>query len=247
MKSLSILVVDDDRDFARGLTLLLQLEGHQVEHAFDGEEAVRTVGEQNFDVVFMDVRLPGMNGVESSREIRKIKPRTKVVMMTAYRVEDLLAQAIDAGALDILNKPFDSENVLRLLEAIKPEGVVLVADDDPEFVRSVEHFLTELGHSVLVAHTGREAVDKALSNGIDVLILDLRLLVLSGLEVYLELKKRDRSVPTIVVTGYAAEEAQSIGSLAELSAAGCLVKPFEPERLIGAVEQLLDEPSAKFA
>ena len=247
MRPLRIFIVDDDRDFARGLAVLLEIEGHHVELAFDGETAVRKFRKMNFDVTFMDVRLPGMNGVESFFELRKIKPHAKVVMMTAYSVEDLLTQAIDAGALGVLNKPFGADEVLQKLEGIRPQGIILLADDDREFVAGVEKLLAAHGYNVLVARTGREAVDKVLSDGIDVLVLDLRLPVLSGLEVYLELKRNRRAVPTIIVTGYAAEEAQAIGTLETLSVAGCLLKPFEPDALIGAIEQLMEEPSAKIA
>jgi DNA-binding response OmpR family regulator len=95
------------------VAVLPELEGHHIELAFDGEEAVRKFRKRSFDVTFMDVRLPGMNGVESFFELRKIKPYAKVVMMTAYSVEDLLTRALDAGALGVLAKPFGADEVLQ--------------------------------------------------------------------------------------------------------------------------------------
>ena len=65
MKNLKVFVVDDDPDFAEGIGLSLELEGHDVTYASSGEEAVDKFSDANFDVTLMDVRMPGMNGVET--------------------------------------------------------------------------------------------------------------------------------------------------------------------------------------
>ena len=97
MKPLRVFIVDDDRDFAEGLALLMQVEGHEVTLAFSGEQALKLFQREEFDITFMDVRLPGMSGVESFFELRKLKPESKVMMMTAYNIEQLLRQTIDGG------------------------------------------------------------------------------------------------------------------------------------------------------
>ena len=135
----------------------------------------------------MDVRLPGRNGVESFLEIRRRKPGARVYMMTGFSVEQLLEDAIAGGARGVLHKPLDLQRLLNLLKEIKPEGI-LIADDDVEFVASVSEVLAENGYRVGVARDGREAVKRVLDNGFDVLILDLRLPGLDGMEVYMELK-----------------------------------------------------------
>ncbi|MBN1440935.1 MAG: response regulator [Anaerolineales bacterium] len=241
MKALDVFIVDDDRDFAESLADILAGAGHRVELCFDGETAVRLFREKEFDITFLDVKLPGKNGVESFFEIRKIRPRARVVMMTAYSVEQLVRQAVDQGALGVLRKPFDTERMLAMLEDVRPDGLILMADDDPDFVDSLRQMLMERGYRVLVAHTGEEALKAVLADGIDVLVLDLRLPVLSGLEVYLELKRRNRTVPTIIVTGYAQEEAPAMDQLRAMSVAGCLVKPFDPEELLGILQAIDDE------
>jgi two-component system response regulator HydG len=245
MRPLRIFLVDDNQDFAESLADILRYEGYRVELAFDAESAVQKFREQEFDITFMDVKLPGMNGVEGFFEIRKVNPQARVVMMSAYSVEQLLAQAIDHGALGMLRKPFDTRQLLALLEDIKPEGVILMADDDGDFVASVQNLLVEQGYAVIVAHTGQEAVDVILADGIDILILDLRLPILSGLEVYLTLKKHGRVLPTIIVTGYAAEEADAINQLRSMSIVGCLIKPFDPQELLELVRAIQDEASRR--
>jgi DNA-binding response OmpR family regulator len=241
MRPLRIFLVDDSQDFAESLADILELDGHHVELAFDGETAVEKFREQPFDLTFMDVTLPGMNGVESFFEIRKINPLAKVVMMTGYSVEQLLKQAVEHGVVAILHKPLQMPKVFELLEQIQPDGIILLTDDDQDFVNSLKDFLTDHGYQVIVVHTGQEAIDRILANHIDILILDLKLPVLSGLEVYLTLKKQNRVVPTIIVTAYAAEEAGVIDELCSMSVSGYFTKPFNPQDLLDAIRAIMKE------
>jgi len=129
------------------------------------------------------------------------------------------------------------KNFLSMIEKIQPHGI-LIADDDPDFVKSIKELLTNSGYSVFVATNGREAVERILSNGIDVLILDLRMPVLNGLETYLELKKTGRAVPTIIITAFADEETGTLERLRALSVSGVLRKPFDPGELLSGIERL---------
>ena len=112
----NILVVDDNISLCRSLSLVLEYEGYAVTTANDGPEAIGKVREKPFDMIFMDVKMPGMNGTETFREVNKIRPETLVVMMTAYAVEDLVQEALEEGAYGILYKPLDMEDVLKSLE-----------------------------------------------------------------------------------------------------------------------------------
>jgi two-component system, NtrC family, response regulator HydG len=241
MKPLRIFIVDDDQDFAESLAEVLTGAGHEVELCFDGETAVRIFREKEFDITFMDVKLPRQNGVESFFALREIHPQARVVMMTAYSVEQLLAQAVEHGAIGVLRKPFDLPRLLAMLEDAKPDGVILMADDDPDFAESIRCMLAEHGYTVKVAATGAEAVAAVLADGIDILVLDLKLPVLSGLEVYLQLKHHNRALPTIIVTGYAEEEAGAVQQLRAMSVAGYLAKPFDPKHLLEIIHSIEEE------
>ncbi len=238
MKPQRIFVVDDDRDFAESLAELLEIRGHEVALAFSGEEAVQRFQDQDFDVTFMDVKLPGMNGVESYLEIRKLKPHAQVIMMTGFSVEHLLQQAVDEGAVGVLHKPIDRDKLFSLLEVAAPDGIILLVDDDPDFADSTRELLEEQGYVVLVARTGPEAIDMMANEEVAFLILDLRLPILSGLEVYIELKRRRQVVPTLIVTGYVTEEADAIGELSALEVDGFLTKPFASEELLEVIESI---------
>jgi DNA-binding response OmpR family regulator len=241
MPPLRIFIVDDNQDFAESLADILRSDGHQVELAFDGETAIEKFRQQTFDITFMDVKLPGKNGVESFFEIRKINPQAKVVMMTGYSVEQLVNQAIENGALGVLSKPIEMTQLLELLEKVKPNGIILLADDDQEFINSLEDVLKTHNYSVIVAHTGQEAVDGVLTNNVDVLILDMKLPILNGLEVYLTLKERNHIIPTIIATGYPTEEADNIDKLESMSVSGCFIKPFNPQDLLEAINLIAGE------
>lgn len=245
MANTRILVVDDDQDFAEGLEDILLQHGYEVELAFSGEEALEKFRDGQFDVTFMDVRLPGKNGVESFLEIRKAKPDAKVIMMTGYSVEQLLAQAVDNGAWAVLHKPLDPDKILEMLREIEPAGI-LIAADDPDTVEGIRDLLKDRGYRVCMAYDGGEAVERVRNNGIDVLILDLRMPVLNGLEAYLDLKRSGHELPTIIITAYAKEESAALDQLQAFPVEGVLRKPFDPKDLLELVELQLhkqeDEP-----
>jgi CheY-like chemotaxis protein len=238
MNPLRVLIVDDDQDFAESLALLIEGRGYQVEIAFSGEEALTRFRQQDFDITFIDVRLPGKNGLESFLDIRKLKPSARVVMMTGYSVEQLLEQVVEHGDWGVLNKPIDAQQMLGLLENIKPDGILIV-DNVPDFVESVKNMLVDNGYNVFVAGNGQEAIKRIRSDGIDILILDLRLPILSGLETYLELKRTSHAIPTLIVTAYLDEYADEVDRLHSLSVSGILRKPFDPGELLKAVERLV--------
>ena len=235
-----IFIVDDHRDVAEGLADVLRMHGHEVEVAHNGEQAIRIFKEQDFDIAFMDVMMPGMNGVESFLEIRKIKPDAKVVMMTGYSVTQLLDQAIENGAYGVLHKPVSMDEVLNSVERVQSQGMVLVADDDPNFAANMAEVLKDKGYRVQVARTGKQALDTVLGGGIDILVLDLQLPVVSGLEVYMELQKRGRALPTVCVTGYSHEQADAIDKLSSLSA-GILTKPFNTNQLLEVLGNIVPD------
>lgn len=237
MAPLSILVVDDDRDFAESLAEVLGSRGCLACVVYSGEEAVERLADETFDVVLMDVRLPGKNGVESLLEMRKRLPGIKVIMMTGYSVPQLIEQAVENGAWDVMYKPLDVDQVLARLERLEPAGI-LVAEDDPDFAESVRDLLERQGYRTLLARNGRQAIEYLRRHEVAALILDLRLPVMSGLEVYRELRESGRAVPTILVTAFPREESQAISRMADWSISGVLTKPFEPDDLLRIVHHV---------
>jgi len=119
----SVLVVDDEivvRDFFKDVAGSL---GGQVDTAEDGDVAVEKYRKGHYDIVFMDMRMPHMNGLEACRTILNIDPSAKVVMMSGYSDDRLMDEAIKCGAICKIPKPFELKAVLNLIaSAINRKG-----------------------------------------------------------------------------------------------------------------------------
>jgi len=98
------------------MSLVLKEKGYAVATAQSGPEAIAKVKETAFDIIFMDIKMPEMNGVETYNRIKKIRPEAVVVMMTAYAVEDLIQEALKKGANGVMYKPLDIKKVVALIE-----------------------------------------------------------------------------------------------------------------------------------
>lgn len=235
---LKILVVDDDQDNAKSLGELFELEGHDVSVVHSGEAAVAAFLATSFDVAFMDVMMPGRNGVESFIEIKTMKPGARVYMMTGYSVEQLLQQAMDHGAMGVLSKPVDPAKLMGVLDEIRPSGIVLVAEDDPGFGLELREMIAATGQACALVRNGRDALDRVLQGGVSVLILDLKMPLIDGVEVYARLKQAGRAVPTIIITGNAQDYGSTFDALRDVTITGILNKPFDPLSLLDRLERL---------
>ena len=102
-----VMVVDDDRGMRTTLEVIIEEEGFHVVGAGDGYGAIELAREGPFALILMDIRMPGMNGVDAYREIRKLIPDCTVVMMTGFSAEELVREALAEGAYAVIYKPFD--------------------------------------------------------------------------------------------------------------------------------------------
>lgn len=116
MGNLKILVVDDHAGMRTTLKDIFEDYGHTVTTAASGEEAVKICADTDFDATLMDVRLPGINGVETLKKIKKQSKQKRVIMMSAFSMEDLKRKAINEGALTFLQKPLNIPMVIKLIE-----------------------------------------------------------------------------------------------------------------------------------
>jgi len=114
----AVLIVDDDYGMRESLSDILRYRGHRVEVACDGFEAINKVKVKPFDVVLMDIRMPGMDGVETLKAVRALRPEVAVMMMTAYTEELQVAKALGNGAYICLSKPLNLDQVIDIIEEI---------------------------------------------------------------------------------------------------------------------------------
>jgi len=116
--TVSILVVDDDLIFGRSFVSVLKEKGYNAELANTGKSAIAEVENRYFDVVFLDVKLPDMNGVEVLKRIKTIRPETKVIMITAFSYNEFADELLQLGAFAYFCKPFDISLAFRAIEEI---------------------------------------------------------------------------------------------------------------------------------
>ncbi|MFQ5770107.1 MAG: response regulator, partial [bacterium] len=131
-QTLSILIVDDHPGMCRTLKDILADEGYKVNTVSSGKEAIKTCKKQHFDVILMDVRMPDLNGVGTYRKMKNYTMGTRVIMMSAYSVEELKKEALQEGAIAFLQKPLDIEKTLNLIREAKQPPVLIVIDDKDE-------------------------------------------------------------------------------------------------------------------
>ena len=124
MSGATVLIVDDERTLARAIRTFMTEAGYEAEVAGDAEKAMEMVEGLRPDVVFADVRLPGMSGIDLLRRIREFDPAIPVIIMTAHGTIEGAVEAVKLGAFDYLKKPVDLEE-LRLLADRARENLVL--------------------------------------------------------------------------------------------------------------------------
>ncbi|HQN17567.1 MAG TPA: response regulator, partial [Syntrophobacteraceae bacterium] len=118
MSDLDILIVEDEAFQREMLRDFLIKQGHRVTEAGSGETAVQLLGKSSFDVVLLDFRMPGMDGLEVLREAKRINPETEAVIMTAYGNIETAVGAMKAGARDYLTKPVDFDELSILIDRV---------------------------------------------------------------------------------------------------------------------------------
>ena len=112
-----ILIIDDEAEIRESLQTLLELEGYEVDSAANGDEGFVRLGERPFDLVLLDLALPDRNGIDVLTEIREHDPQLPVIMITAYGTVENAVRAIQAGATNFVQKPWDNEKLLADVRA----------------------------------------------------------------------------------------------------------------------------------
>lgn len=126
MEPISVLIVDDHTLMRQGLRRILEEAGMQiVGEAENGQEAVAKTLEVSPDVVLMDIQMPVMDGIQATREIKSLAPRTTVVILTMHEEEEYLFEAIKAGAIGYLQKNKAPQELIKVIEAAR-EGLSLL-------------------------------------------------------------------------------------------------------------------------
>jgi len=240
-KKARILVVDDNEEFCQNMKDIVELQGYEVLTAHDGFQALELVRQNGLDLVLMDVRMPVMDGVATFKKIKQIAPQLPVIMVTAYAVEQLVRDALRQGAFGFLRKPLDFELLFAVIESAVSKGaLVLVVDDDRDLCANMKDVLSDRGYRVSVAHDGSTAIEKAWESDFDVILLDMKLPPLNGLETYFSVRDIRLDVVVIIITGHRQEMGDLVEQAIRETAYTCLEKPIDMDELFSLLEQIME-------
>jgi len=231
-----VLVVDDQIGMLETFTDILEDRGFNVVTAEDGFVAIEKAKEKSFDLIFMDIKMPGINGVQTYREIKKINPNIAVIMMTAYSVEDLVQEAIEEGAYTVVYKPFDMDKVIQTIEKVLDTALILVVDDRLDDRETFKDALEYKGYSVTTAKDGYEAIELVKEGSFDIIFIDVKMPGVDGVKTFEEIHKIKPEIPVIMVTGYSAEEL--VRDAIDKGAYACIHKPLDMDVVLKMVEEL---------
>jgi DNA-binding response OmpR family regulator len=115
--AIRVLVVDDEEDFLKALVTRLELRGMDVRGVTSGDEALETLAERSFDVVVLDIKMPGLDGIDVLRAIRREHAGTAVLVLTGHASQELSDEGRSLGAFDYLIKPVKLEKILERIAA----------------------------------------------------------------------------------------------------------------------------------
>lgn len=169
-----ILIVDDQSGIRESMADALVIEGYEVHTFADGFAAIAKAKEICFDVAFLDIKMPGINGVETFIEIKKISPETVVFMITANAEEALLKQAIDEGAYAIIDKPFDMDMIIKVVHETQDKIAILMINDEKEFIDKTRQDLVNKGYKVVSVTDEVQAKASLARKSEEVVLVDVK-------------------------------------------------------------------------
>ena len=232
-EKLRVLLVDDEKEFVESLSERLELRNLEADVAYDDEQALEALKEGKHDVMVLDLRMPGIDGIEVLRRVKKTNPDIQVVVLTGHGTDKDEEQAKKLGAFAYMKKPIEIDH---LIGALKQEKLkVLLVDDEKEFVESLSERLELRNLEADIAYDGEQAL-KAIKKGKhDVMVLDLRMPGIDGIEVLRRVKKSNPDMQVVVLTGHGTdkdeEQAKKLGAFAYMK------KPADIDQLVGTLQK----------
>ncbi len=254
-----ILMVDDEDEFLEASSQALERRGFEVRIARDGGSALMMIERQDFEAVVLDVKMPGIDGIEVFHQIKKTHPNLPVIILTGHGSISQAFETSREGIADYLAKPVDinvlANQIKQVIEQSRERlGAVddygsraesldlihlLIIDDETELTDSLKRIFERRNMEVYTAASGQEGLGILEEKPVDVVILDIKMPGMDGMEV-LELIKRDYpNVQVIILTGHPSVETALKG--VKLGASEYLTKPAEVEEFVSTVRRVYDK------
>jgi CheY-like chemotaxis protein len=240
-RPLRLLIVDDEVDTCENLSDILTDMGYVVDLAHDGAAALKLVERNGYDVALLDLRMPGMDGLELYRCIRQIAASTIAIVVTAYARSETAKSVLDAGAWRIVSKPVDLVALLDLLAEAANQPLGLLVDDDVEFCDNIWQILRNRGYRVHLAHNADEAEKALRKYHFHVAIVDMKLPDRDGAEVTNLIRQTGADTRLVLVTGFGEEMKSRIEQARLLGASAVSYKPIDATFLLAQIEEVAQQ------
>ncbi|MFQ5685936.1 MAG: response regulator [Candidatus Scalindua sp.] len=221
----NILVVDDEHGIRVTLAGILEDEGYNVVVAEDGYKGVEAAEKTKFKIAFIDMKMPGINGIETFKRIKKVSPDTIIFFMTAFIAEDLLREAVQLETQAILYKPLDIDLVLKVIKKDLTKTNILVVDDDFSIRETLKGVLEDRGYMVSTAEDGLAAIEMTRRIHYDIMFIDVVMPGIDGFQTLDKIKKISPNTNVIIMTGHNIEHL--VEKASSLGASICMPKPID--------------------
>ena len=233
------LVVDDDKTMVKTLSDVLQFKGWDVSTAYSGHEAVDAVASApaGFDVVLMDVKMPGMDGVDAFKAIKAKDPSVPVVLMTAYAAQDRIAEAEREGVLRVLSKPVNMTALLELLASSRRHAQpVLLIDHDQTFLKTLSGVLRLSGYETVIAQNLEDAIRLMATRRPLAVLLHMHMGSVSARDAVVAVHEMSPAVRLVLYSGRPGAEAELEAALPANWVHAYLQKPFAIDEVTGVLD-----------
>ncbi len=285
MEKIKVLFVDDEEDFVKALAERMDMRDVGSAIALDGDEALQKLQGEVPDVMVLDLRMPGPDGLEVLEKVKQKHPGVEVIILTGHGSEKDEEKARRLGAFDYLNKPTEFERLFDIIKKAHKKSVkyfkearedfdrsmaaatmaqggatdaardmmkeptpsekkraaaskvykILFVDDEEDFITTLAERMEARDLGGDVALDGEKALEMVEADVPDVMVLDVRLPGIDGIEVLKRVKQKHPKTEVIMLTGYGSREDEKRAR--KLGAFEYLQKPIEIEDLVAAIRK----------
>jgi CheY-like chemotaxis protein len=233
----SVLVVDDEIDICKNMADILGDLGLSVDTAQAGDAALAMLKRRPYDIVLLDLKMPGMDGLELSRRIKQLRPGTVAIIVSAYANRITHDEARGIGAWKVLAKPIELPRLLALVDEALGQPLVLIVDDDRDLCKNLHDLLRDRGYRVDLAHDEDEGVRQVESRAFEVVLVDLKLPGGHAGRLFDRVRAASPETRTILITAHRAETDRLIAEILDAGAQGVCYKPFDIPELLSLIDR----------
>ncbi|MDR0986483.1 MAG: response regulator [Ruminococcus sp.] len=247
--SIKVLVVDDEAPITNYFAELLLTYGILADTAENGKDAIALAGFTKYDIIFLDWSMPVLSGVDVAREISKISPSTKIIMISGYEWGEMSEAVKEYGVTDYIRKPVPPSDIyskivqavnlnIELDEHLDLSGKKILLVEDVEMNRMiVTGLLEETGVSITEAENGQIAVETAREQHFDIILMDMQMPIMDGLTATKLIREFDKDTPIIAMTANAFKEDADRCIAAGMTAH--IAKPIETDLFLSTLKKYL--------